>query len=160
MARSDSGQNQHRAINASLRPPRYWRRLRGRPSATWLRRLMLMCSTSRLTSVSTQSEGRPTTVFSVDVSSTREYSIRVTPLKKITLVLGPGVSVLVLKVSVPVLVLTITLLFPSLGYIFTDRFCGAGRAVDPLCVCLCVCVCVCVRTITFKRNDLAYWPSM
>jgi len=37
---------------------------------------------NRQTSVSTQPGGRPTIVFSGDVSSTRQHSIRVTPLKK------------------------------------------------------------------------------
>jgi len=37
---------------------------------------------SRLISISTQLGGRPAVVFSGDVSSTRQYSIRGTPLKK------------------------------------------------------------------------------
>jgi len=37
MACSDSRQDHHRAISASLRPPRDWRRPRGRPHTTWLR---------------------------------------------------------------------------------------------------------------------------
>ena len=37
---------------------------------------------SRLTSVSTQPGGRPTIVFSGDVSSTRQHSTRGTPLKE------------------------------------------------------------------------------
>jgi len=36
-ARSDSRQGHHRAVSASLQPPRDWRRPRGRPRTTWLR---------------------------------------------------------------------------------------------------------------------------
>jgi len=42
----------------------------------------LMLMYSRQTSVSTQLGGRPTIVFSGDVSSTRQHSVRGTPLKK------------------------------------------------------------------------------
>ena len=56
-------------------------RPRGRlHSTTWLRGWMPMYS--RQTSVSTQLGGRPTIVFCCDVSSTRQHSIRGTPLKK------------------------------------------------------------------------------
>jgi len=41
-----------------------------------------MAMYSRLTSVSTQLGGRPTIVFCGDVSSTRQHSIKGTPLKK------------------------------------------------------------------------------
>jgi len=37
VTRSDSRQDHHQAVSASLRPPRDWRRLRGRPRTTWLR---------------------------------------------------------------------------------------------------------------------------
>ena len=75
VARSDSGQDHHRAVSASLRPPRDWKRPRGRP-----RRLPpgwggLMPMYSRQTSVSTQLGGSPTIMFSGDVSSTRQHSI-------------------------------------------------------------------------------------
>ena len=36
VACSDSRQDHHRAIDPSLRPPRDWRRPRGRPRTTWL----------------------------------------------------------------------------------------------------------------------------
>jgi len=80
-ARSYSRQIHHRVISASLRPPRDWRKPRERPRTTWLRGLLLVYS--RLTSVFTQPGGRPATVFCGDVSSTRQHSIRGTPLKKI-----------------------------------------------------------------------------
>ena len=44
--------------------------------------LMLMYSRSWLTSVSTRPGGRPTIVFSGDVTSTRQHSVRGTPMKK------------------------------------------------------------------------------
>jgi len=37
LARPDSRQDHHRAVSASLRPPRDWRRPRGRPHTIWLR---------------------------------------------------------------------------------------------------------------------------
>jgi len=37
VARSESRQDHHPAVNASLRPPGDWRRPRGRPLVTWLR---------------------------------------------------------------------------------------------------------------------------
>ena len=39
VARSDSRQDHHRAVSASLRPPRDWRRPRGHPRTTWLREI-------------------------------------------------------------------------------------------------------------------------
>jgi len=36
VARSDSSQDHHRAVRASLRQPRDWRKPRGRPRTTWL----------------------------------------------------------------------------------------------------------------------------
>jgi len=37
VTRSDSRQDHHQAVSASLRPPRDWRRPRGCPRTTWLR---------------------------------------------------------------------------------------------------------------------------
>jgi len=52
VARSDSRRDYHRAVSASLRPPRDWRRPRGRPRTTWLREIDADVQYSRQTSVS------------------------------------------------------------------------------------------------------------
>jgi len=84
VVRSDSRQDHYWAVSASLWPPRDSREETSKAPAYHVADggLMLVYSYSRLTSVSTQHGGRPTIVFSGDVSSTRQHSIRGTPLKK------------------------------------------------------------------------------
>jgi len=61
VARSDSKQDHHRVVIASFPPLSHWRRPRGRPSATWMRGLMM--TYSRLTLGSTQPAGRSTSTI-------------------------------------------------------------------------------------------------
>ena len=73
VARADPKQDQHRVIEASLRPPSHWRRPCGRLHTSWPRGLILMYSQS--TSGSTLPGETPVTARSDDVSSTRQHSI-------------------------------------------------------------------------------------
>jgi len=110
VARSDSRQDRHRAISVSLRLPRDWRRPRGCPHNTWLMGLMLLYSW--LTSVSTQPGGRPTIVYSGNISLTWQQSIRGMPLKKkysnLTILATTGEQVLT-PLTLSLLILTLTL---------------------------------------------------
>jgi len=86
VVRSYSGQD-HQAVSASLRPPRDWRRPRGRHRrlhTTWLRGIDAEVQSANISSIHSawRKAKWPTIVFSGDVSSTRQNSIRGTPLKK------------------------------------------------------------------------------
>jgi len=74
-------QDRRRAVSASLRQPRDWRRPRGRPRTTWLRGIDADVQSANI-GISTQPGGRPKVVFCGVVSSTRQHSIRCTPLKR------------------------------------------------------------------------------
>jgi len=80
-ARSDSRQDHQRAVSASLRPSRVWRRLQGCPSTTWLRGVK---TDVQLANIGIHSSRRKVNdrVLWRRVSSTWQHSIRGTPPKK------------------------------------------------------------------------------
>jgi len=71
----DSRQDHHQALSSLLQPARDLRRTWACPRTTWLRRINAEVKSGRLTSGSTQPQGRPTITCSSDVLSTWQHSI-------------------------------------------------------------------------------------